>query len=210
MKTVIAFFVILLVGTSSCFAFDISQPDTSVGTNWTFERTDSYTGIVKSTWKNVVEAKTDSGYGITRYGDTGSVLFKYKVTKNLGQGSPTRFGKIGNGDLFKFPMTPGKEWSYVNHWVTGSGESGRDEITFTVVGQEAITTKAGTFDVVKVKGSGRWYNETAKTEEGLELILYYSPQAQTTVRSDRVQQMPAIWRVPPTRERIDAVAYELK
>jgi hypothetical protein len=98
----------------------------------------------------------------------------------------------------------------VNHWVTGKGESGYDEIAFTVVGQETLTTKAGTFDVVKVKGSGRWYNETAKTEEGLEMILYYSPQAQTTVRIDLVQQMPTIWRVPPTRERTDVVAYELK
>jgi hypothetical protein len=210
MKMIMAFFASLLVGTSSCFAFEIPQPNTNVGTNWTLELADSYTGLVKSTWKNVVEQKTEKDYGITRYSDSGDVMFKYKVTKNLGQGSPTRLGTIGNGDLYKFPLTPEKTWTYVNRWVTGKGESGYDEISYSVVGQESLTTKAGTFDVVKVKGSGRWYNETAKTEDGMEMILYYSPQAQTTVRVDRVQQMPAAWRVPPTRERIDLIAYELK
>lgn len=210
MKMIMAFFVSSLVGTSSCFAFDISQPDTNVGTNWTLELADSYTGLVKSTWKNVVEQKTDKDYGITRYSDTGSVMFKYKVTRNLGQGSPTRLGTIGNGDLYKFPLTPGKTWTYLNHWVTGKGESGYDEITYLVVGQEALTTKAGTFDVIKVKGTGKWYNESSKSGEGIEMLLYYSPQLQNTIRSDRVQQMPLISRIPPTRERIDAVAYELK
>jgi hypothetical protein len=209
-KAIFTFFVTLFVGASQSFAFDISQPEANVGTNWAFERIDSYTGLVKSTWKNVVDAKTSTNYSIARYGDTGSLLYKHKLTKNLGQGSPTRFGKIGNGDLLKFPLTLGKEWNYVNYWVSGSGEAGRDEITFKVVGQEAVTTKAGTFDVVKIQGSGRWYNETANTEEGMEVVLYYSPKAQTAVRTDRVQHMPAAWRVPPTRERIDLIAYELK
>lgn len=210
MKTVTALFATLLLGTPSCFAFDISQPDTNVGTSWTFETTDSYTGLVKSTWKNIVEQRADSYFGIARYSDTGAVLTKYKLTRNLGQGIPTRFGKIGNGDLYSFPLTPNKTWTYVNQWVTGKGENGYDEIAYTVVGQETLTTKAGTFDVIKVKGSGKWYNEATKAGEGIEMILYYSPQLQTTVRSDRVQQMPTISRVPPTRERIDVVAYEMK
>jgi hypothetical protein len=191
-------------------ANDVPQPDINVGTNWTFELVDGYTKIAKSKWKNVVEQKTDALYGITRYGDTGSVMYKYKITRNLGQGNPTSAGKMGNGDLYSFPLSPGKSWTYRTYWTTGSGQSGYDEILYTVAGNESITTGAGTFDVVKVTGTGTWVNEVNRSGGRMEMVLYYAPKVQFTIRSEKIQSYVGGAPIPPNKEIVDIVGFEIK
>lgn len=189
-------------------ANDVPQPDINVVTNWTFEMVDGYTKMTKSKWKNVVEQKTDTLYGITRYTDTGSVAYKYMITRNLGQGSPTRAGKIGNGDLYSFPLNPGKSWIYRNYWTTGSGDSGFDEIIFTVAENETMTTTSGTFDVIKVTGTGMWTNEVNRSGGRMEMVLYYAPKIRFTLRSEKIQGN--MYGAPPNKEVVELVGLEMK
>jgi hypothetical protein len=210
MKPTTLFFAANVFFVMNAAANEVPQPDINVGTNWTFEMVDGYTKIAKSKWKNVVEQKTDALYGITRYSDAGSVMFKYKITRNLGQGSPTRSGKIGNGDMYSFPLSTGKSWTYRNYWTTGSGDSGYDEVTYTVAGNETITTGAGTFDVVKVTGTGTWANETNNRGGRMEMVLYYAPKVQFTVRSEKIQSYMVGGTAPPSKEIVDVVGFEIK
>jgi hypothetical protein len=208
MKSTAYFFVATALFAMNAVADDVPQPDINVGTNWTFEVVDGYTKIAKSRWKNVVEQKSDKLYDITRYADTGSVMSKYKITRNLGQGSPTRAKKVGNGDLYNFPLSAGKSWTYLVYWTTGSGDSGYDEITYTVAGNETITTTAGTFEVVKVTGTGNWTNEVSRSGGRMDMVLYYSPKVQFTVRSEKTQGY--MGGAPPNKEIVDIVGFEIK
>lgn len=210
MKSFACFIATTAFCIANAAASDVPQPDINVGTNWTFELVDGYTNQTKSKWRNAVENKTDALYGITRYSDTGSVMFKHKITRNLGQGSATRAGKMGNGDLYSFPLSTGKSWTNRTYWTTGNGQSGYDEITYKVAGNETITTAAGTFDVVKVTGSGEWVNESTQRGGRMDMVLYYGPKIQFTVRSEKVQSYVGGGYIPPNREIVDIVAYEIK
>jgi hypothetical protein len=190
MKRTFVLFSILLAFVSSAFA-DVERPDINVGTTWTVQKADLYTNSVVDSWRAVVEGKTDAGYDIGKYTIDGKLISRYKITKNLGQGSPNKAGNIGDGNLYPFPLKVGDTWTTRAYWDNAaSGSSGYDDITFTIVGEEVKTVKAGVFTVLKIVGKGFWQNTSKNFGGSLEQTSYYAPKAFGAIWSERVNHAP--------------------
>ena len=207
MNRILAIVLALVLGTSLAFSAEILQPNIQVGSNWTFKKVDMYTGLTKSTWKNVVQSKTENVYNIVRYDMQGAVIRQYSLTKNLGQGSPIAGGKVGDGNLYMFPLKLGDSWTTKGYWVNNRNEEGYDEVTYTVQGEQELTVEAGKFAVIKVTGSGKWHNFTQNGSGSLSIVSYYSPSAQVTVRTEWTT---SYGQNTPTRDAFELIAFELK
>jgi|GEM_PF-4002117 len=204
---------------SVAVAGEAAQPDTAVGTSWTFKRVDMDTNSVQRNYALVVAGKTDSLYDIVAYDFSGGVrgkeIQRFSLTKNLGQGSPTPNGKIGDGNRFQFPLKVGSSWKTVDYWsrVWSGAAAGRNEgydtVTYTVASQEERTVDAGKFVVFKIVGKGRWSNTTQGWQGPLDIVVYYSPAAQAAVRTEIVTTYEGN-NYPPTRNAIELVSMDIK
>lgn len=210
MKLLFSISSALLFSTAVALGTPVDRPDIKVGSNWTYKKVDMYTGIVQSRHKNVVQGKTDALYNIVRYdmqgGTQGAILREYSLAKNLGQGSPVPSGKIGDGNLYMFPLKIGDSWKTRSYWSSGQQE-GYDEVTYTVAGEEDIVVEAGTFSTLKITGSGWTKNITRGYSGRLTIVNYYSPTAQAPIRTE----WTTAWGgQTPSRDAYELTSYELK
>lgn len=191
---------------SPAMAAEATQPDLAVGSKWTIKQVDMYNGTVTAKWTNVIEGKSDKTYDIVRYDDKGAVLRKYSLTKNFGSATPTPAGNLGDGNLFQFPLKPGATWKSKWYWQGKNGE-GYDDLTYTVQGEQEITVEAGKFTVIKVTGTGWWYNTSKGWSGKLDTVSYWSPVAGADVRNERTT---AYGQNAPSKDAYELVSYELK
>jgi hypothetical protein len=174
---------VVFLSISSAFAFEpVQGPDHNVGNSWTYKGRDGYGKDLPSFTVTCV-AKSESGYTMER-SVNGLAVERYDVSKHMGRVSSVQ-GNVGNGERFDFPLTKGKKWSYVSFW-EGTNGFGKDDITYEVTGEADITTAAGTFKAIVIKGdTGRWSNLSSPYSGNFDVVEYYSPVANTVVRSER-------------------------
>jgi hypothetical protein len=188
-RTALLLFAIFATSTSA-FAGSVLAPNIVPGSTWVFKVVDSKTGRSTALYGVSVEDGSASGYGMVRRSIFAQDSTYYRLTRNLGQGSPVADGKQGDGNLYDFPLTVNKKWTTRSYWINDARESGYDEITYRVNGEQVLTTSAGKFSTMKVVGVGTWRNVTQNTGGSLNTTLYYAPEAQMTVRSERVVGSP--------------------
>lgn len=183
-RTICAFFASLLFATTS-FASPVSLPDIPKGSFWVFKVKDLDTNQLLTVFNLSVVNKDNDGYDMLRTDVLGQSQ-RFRLTRQLGQGSAVLGGAVGDGNLYDFPLKKGKRWSTVSNWVNDDGQKGFDRVQYAVVGEQMLAVEAGTFRVVKVVGVGRWKNTTLDVGGTLHVTLYYSPEARMTIRSERI------------------------
>lgn len=129
--------------------------DVKLGDHWTYEVRDEITGDVKATNTNIVTDISGSEIsvrvGVTGNPNTGYLTFDHSW--NVKSNGIWRFTP-NDGSGIRLPFAVGKAWSFQSADVNSTGgfsskRSGKSRI----VGQESVTTRAGTFDTFKIETS---------------------------------------------------------
>jgi len=55
-----------------------------------------------------------------------------------------------------------------------------------------------------------WINEVNRGGGRMEMVLYYAPKVQFTVRSEKIQSFMVGGTAPPNKEIVDIVGFEIK
>ena len=157
---------------------DISIEEQLPGDHWTVEVRDEITGTV-STQTSVVTEVTPTDisvrFNVVRPDKTNSEGFGiYDRSWNLINSGPWRYSP-NDGTGIQKPLTTGKTWTFQANDVNAGGgyiwnRSGRSK----VVGQENLTTKAGTFETFKIETtySRRNVKDPTKKEEVIGQTWY--------------------------------------
>jgi hypothetical protein len=144
-----------------------TMEDAMAGDHWTYELRDEITGDVKST----------STYVVTEVADkTVSVRVSILGNPNPGYMTFDRSWNVINGGVWKYApndgtgvrpsLAVGKTWSFQSNDVNSTqGVTFKRSGTSKVVGQESITTRAGTFDAFKIQTSSSIRNANDPTRK---------------------------------------------
>jgi hypothetical protein len=125
------------------------------GDYWTYEIRDEITGTVSATRNNVVTEVTPTEISV-RFkilGTSNGGFNVYDRSWNLISASPWKYSP-NDGSGIRTPLAIGKTWTFQSSDVNaGNGNIGKRSGTSKVVGQESLTTKAGTFETFKIETS---------------------------------------------------------
>lgn len=137
------------------------------GDHWTYETRDEITGAVKSTATYVVtevSPKTISvRFNVLGHPNNGYMTFDRSW--NLISNGVWRYAP-NDGTGVRLPLAAGKTWRFHSNDVNSArGASFRRSGTAKVVGQESITTEAGTFDAFKIQTSVTTRNANDPTKK---------------------------------------------
>jgi hypothetical protein len=125
------------------------------GDRWTYEVRDEITGTITATRTNVVTEVTPNEISI-RFkiaGTPNEGLNIYDRSWNLMASSPWKYSPH-DGTGIMAPLTVGKTWNLQSNDInSANGLVGRRSGTSKVVGQESLTTRAGTFETFKIETS---------------------------------------------------------
>jgi hypothetical protein len=123
------------------------------GDHWTYEVRDEITGKISATRANVVTEVTPTEISI-RFevvGTPNQGLNVYDRSWNLINSGPWRYSP-NDGAGIQTPLTTGKTWTFQCDEVNaGNGNIWKRSGSSKVVGQESVTTKAGTFETFKIE-----------------------------------------------------------
>ena len=122
-------------------------------------KSESYTVVERRPWGYVVELK----HGVS----TEPKRRRWSQELNA-FASPKHETDVG---WLRFPLTAEPSWESIGPWAGGSG---RTELQRRVVGNERIATRAGTFDTIRIEGSGRWFRSERNSGVVSETIWYAS------------------------------------
>jgi hypothetical protein len=146
------------------------------GDRWTYEIRDQITGTVTSTREYAVTEVTPTEISV-RYkvlGKNNEGLIVYDRSWNVVEDRPWRYSPNDGGGI-QPPLAVGKTWPVqTNNINSANGNVWKRSGISKVVGQESVTTKAGTFDTFKIeiKFTGRNVNNPTFKNEVTALIWY--------------------------------------
>ncbi len=124
------------------------------GDRWTYEIRDDISGKVSATRENVVTEVTPTAISVRfkRIGANNMDGFTvYDRSWNVVEDRPWRYSP-NDGSGIQLPLEVGKTWPVKTNNINGTtGAIWRRSGISKVVGQENITTKAGTFDTFKIE-----------------------------------------------------------
>ena len=130
-----------------------SMEEPSPGDFWTYEVRDEISGAVTQTRNNVVTEVTPTEIGV-RFDIVGkdtNGLTVYDRSWNLKTGGPWKF-QPHDGSGIQRPLTVGATWSFEGDNVNaGNGSIWKQTGRSKIVAQEAVTTRAGTFDTFRIE-----------------------------------------------------------
>jgi hypothetical protein len=156
----------------------IPMEDPQPGDHWTYEIRDEITGAISATRANVVTEVTPTEISI-RYKLVGTPtegLNVYDRSWNLIDNRPWKFSP-NDGTGIRTPLTVGKTWTFQSNSInSANGSAWKRSGTSKVVGQETVTTSAGTFETFKVETtfSARNVNDPTRKNE-ITLQTWYAP-----------------------------------
>jgi hypothetical protein len=146
------------------------------GDRWTYEIRDEITGSVTATREYAVTEVTPTEISV-RYQNLGSNnegLIVYDRSWNAREDRPWKYAP-NDGSGIQSPLAVGKTWPVqTNNINSANGSVWKRSGISKVVGQESITTKAGTFDTFKIetKFTGRNVNNPTLKNEVTSLTWY--------------------------------------
>jgi hypothetical protein len=130
------------------------------GDHWTYEVRDEILGTLKFSRQSVVTEVTPTEIS-TRFNITGSPnngVVVFDRSWNRTSRGEWRY-KPNDGSGIKLPLAAGESWSFKSNNVNSkSGDSWSFSGASKVVGQESVTTKAGTFDTFKIETTSTGHN----------------------------------------------------
>jgi hypothetical protein len=124
------------------------------GDHWTYETRDEITGKITATRESAITEVTPTAISVRfkKVGATGEDGFAvYDRSWNMIEGRPWRYSP-NDGSGIQSPLAVGKTWPVrTNNVNSANGSVWRRSGTSKVVGEESVTTKAGTFDTFKIE-----------------------------------------------------------
>ncbi|HEX3115048.1 MAG TPA: hypothetical protein VHQ48_06190 [Bradyrhizobium sp.] len=176
------------------------------GDHWTYEVRDEITGSVSATRENVVTEVTPTEISV-RYknlGGTNEGLNVYDRSWNVVEDRPWRYSPH-DGSGIQTPLAVGKTWPVrTNNINSANGSIWKRSGTSKVVGQESVTTKAGTFDTFKIETTftgSNVNNPTLKNE--VTSLTWYAPAIDHWVRRTFVSRAGKRLQISNTTELIE-------
>jgi hypothetical protein len=160
----------------------VERPELSVGDRWSYVAKDVVPRQESKSTREV-ESKQDSAYVVrdsnedARGVSTRARRFSLHLNRLR-----TINGQPSDSGWFQFPLVLGKNYSAKELWVNSAGDSGYDEMTYTIVGMEKVTVPAGKFETVRVEGDGRWFNTSVNRSDKKTVTLWYAPEAKAMIR----------------------------
>ena len=155
---------------SGANAQKIDRPEIKVGDRWKLERKDGFTKLVQFTEDTVVVNVAPDKITITLDGQPSSLTPDLAVLENA------RFAYETPYDLVRFPLEPGKEWSFKPKWKNKqSGQTFSGSFDAEVKGSEKVQTAAGEFDAVKLEAKGY-------LASSVRITYWYAPKAKAIVK----------------------------
>jgi len=148
------------------------------GDHWTYESRDEITGDVKSTFVQTITdvAATEINVRVTVLGNPNNGYVTFDSGWNLTNDGTWRFTP-NDGSGVRVPLSIGKTWPIKATGVrTAPNATWKRSGTAKVVGQESITTRAGTFDTFKIELSYQLQNSNDPTKKA-QIIqrTWYAP-----------------------------------
>lgn len=134
----------------------VSMEEPRPGDHWTYEVRDEITGKVTATRENVITEVTPTAIsvrlknlGASSKDEDGFAV--YDRSWNMVEGGTWRYSP-NDGSGIQSPLAVGKTWPVRTNNINGTtGAIWRRSGISKVVGQENITTKAGTFETFKIE-----------------------------------------------------------
>ena len=163
-------------------AMDEPQP----GDHWTYEIRDEITGSITGTRENVVTDVTPATISVRfkNPGDKNNEGFAvYDRSWNRVEERPWRYAPH-DGSGIQSPLAVGKTWPvHTNNINSANGSVWRRSGISKVVGEESVTTQAGTFDTFKIETTftGRNVNNPTMANE-VTSLTWYAPAIDHWVR----------------------------
>lgn len=151
----------------------------TVGDHWTYEVHDEITGELKRTFTATITDMTAKEISIRRNIEgkpNGTSYRTYDFAWNLHTNGHWRFEPC-DGTGVKLPLVVGSKWSFhVDLTNSDSGRAWRRVGTSRVVGEENVTTKAGTFDTFRIETSFVAHNtRNHLTRYDTNWVTWYAP-----------------------------------
>jgi hypothetical protein len=157
----------------------VPMEDPRPGDHWTYELRDEITGTVRARRTNVVAEVTPTEISVrfTIEGTNNNEgINVYDRSWNLIDARPWRFSP-NDGSGIRTPLAVGKTWTFQSNNVnSANGSAWKRSGTSKVVGQETVTTKAGTFETFKIETSfaARNVNDPTRNDE-VTSQTWYAP-----------------------------------
>ena len=176
------------------------------GDRWVYEVTDEITGDVKPTTTVVVldVSEREINTRVSTRGVERPRQIVFDRTWNRIDDSVWKY-RPSDGTGIQTPLQVGKEWRFENkatHFQNGTAFSITGQSK--VVGEEKITTSAGTFDTFKIETTMRQVNANDQTKAAtMNATLWYAPSINRWVRRTYKLQIEGRLRKSQTEELTD-------
>ncbi|WFU25043.1 hypothetical protein QA649_01995 [Bradyrhizobium sp. CB1717] len=156
----------------------IAMEEPQQGDFWTYEVHDEISGKVNAVRKNIVTdvSPTEIGIRFTIDGKDGQGLQVFDRTWNLKNAGEWKF-QPGDGSGVRLPLKVGTSWNFSGDDVNNSkGNIWKRSGQSKVVGQETITTRAGTFETYKIETTlvRRPTNDPTRKND-ITSVTWYAP-----------------------------------
>jgi hypothetical protein len=156
------------------------------GDHWTYEIRDEITGKITATREHAVTEVTPTAISVRfrKPGDNNNEGFAvYDRSWNRVEERPWRYSPH-DGTGIQSPLAVGKTWPVqTNNINSANGSVWRRTGTSKVVGEESVTTKAGTFDTFKIETTFTGRNVNNPTMENqVTSLTWYAPAIDHWVR----------------------------
>jgi hypothetical protein len=154
----------------------VPMEEPRAGDRWVYEVRDEITGTVTATRENVVTEVTPTEITV-RYkilGNDNQGFNVYDRSWNVVEDRPWRYSPH-DGSGIQSPLAVGKTWPVqTNNINSANGNVWKRSGTSKVVGQESVTTKAGSFDTFKIETTftARNVNNPTLKNEVMSLTWY--------------------------------------
>src|SRR5262249_52213897 len=179
-------YLALLVGSALWSDALLGQPadQTSdavrVGDRWVYDTKDELTGFPKATYSHVVTevSPKEIVVSLTFRGQNNSSLMVYDHNWNRLEQSNAKF-RPNHGQGIRLPLAVGKEWGgkYEARATQTGVINAKASAVSKVVGQETVTTPAGTFDTFKIETRVQSINTADPSQSYLyENVGWFAPQ----------------------------------
>jgi hypothetical protein len=181
--------IVQLFFAGCCLAEDVDQGPIRVGDLWSYEVTDALTGSLKHVQSFIVVEINEKGITArTAFrGKRDPALSVYDVDWNRIDADGWTF-RPNDGLGIPKPLKVGNEWrTDGNAKHLKSGTIFRTSGVAKVVGQEQVTTRAGTFDSFRIEMAVRQVNTKDQTRSAsLNYVLWYAPAVNRWVKRTEV------------------------
>lgn len=163
----------------------IPMEEPQPGDHWTYEVRDEITGSISATRENVVTEVTPTEISVRfkTVGTNNEGFNVYDRSWNVVEARPWRYSPH-DGTGIQSPLAIGKSWPVrTNNINSANGNVWKRSGTSKIVGQESVTTKAGTFDTFKIEttfAASNVNNPTLRNQ--VTSLTWYAPAIDHWVR----------------------------